>query len=494
MNDILLVPVAVVYLLVVAALFAYGLNFFHLAWRAHRDRSDLKETASAQLSRLPSVTVQLPIFNERYVARRLIEAAAALDYPSRLLEIQVLDDSTDDTFSIVKETVERLRGAGIDIIHLHRTNRRGFKAGALAEGMKNARGEFILILDADFVPPADFLKRILPRFDNERVAFVQARWGHLNRDYSLLTFLQSLSIDAHFAVEQLARFRYGYWFNFNGTAGVWRKSAIEDAGGWRAETLTEDLDLSYRAFLRGWEARYAGDIVVPAELPVSMTAYRRQQHRWARGSLECAVRYVSAVWHADAPPARRIEAILHLTGYCVHLFLFALSILYPFVLLLSVRYPALISLFGISVLFNFTAFAPTTFFMVAQHSLGGKWLKALPAILFASVFGAGMMLNTLRAAFHVGFGKKAAFERTPKYGITQRGQGWNLKRYHVRVDAIVIFELFMAFVNLYTAFLALRLGIPLIGIYAAIFALGLFFVSGFTVLQSLIVHRAPSMP
>ncbi|MFZ5885318.1 MAG: cellulose synthase family protein [Chloroflexota bacterium] len=493
MNDILLVPIAVIYLLTVVTLFVYGLNFFHLAWSAHLNRSELQPAAPAPLSRLPPVTVQLPIFNERYVARRLIEAAAALDYPPSLLEIQVLDDSTDDTVSIAKETVERLRGAGIDIKHLHRTDRRGFKAGALAEGLKTARGEFLLILDADFVPAPDFLKRILPRFDNDRVAFVQARWGHLNRDYSLLTFLQSLSIDAHFAVEQLARSRLGYWFNFNGTAGVWRKSAIEDAGGWRAETLTEDLDLSYRAFLRGWEARYAGDIVVPAELPVSMTAFRRQQHRWARGSLECALRYVPEVWRMDVPLPRRIEATLHLTGYCVHLFLFALSMLYPFVLLLSVRYPALLSLFGIAALFNFTAFAPTTFFMVAQHSLGGKWLKALPAVLFTSVFGAGMMINTLRAALQIGLGKKAAFERTPKYGITQRGQGWKRGHYHVRVDAIVLLELCMALVNSYTAILALRLGNPLIGIYAAIFALGLFFVSGFTVLQSLTI-RSSSTP
>lgn len=487
MTDIFLVPIAIVYLLVVAALFAYGLNFFHLAWRAHRDRSNLAQSAPAQLSSLPPVTVQLPIFNERYVARRLIEAAAALDYPAGLLQIQVLDDSTDETVSIAGDAVERLRNEGVDIRHLHRTERRGFKAGALAEGMKTARGEFILILDADFVPPPDFLKRMLPCFDNDRVAFVQARWGHLNRDYSLLTFLQSLSIDAHFAVEQLARSRLGYWFNFNGTAGIWRKCAIEDAGGWRADTLTEDLDLSYRAFLRGWEARYAGDVIVPAELPVSMAAFRRQQHRWARGSFECALRYVPAVWRADVSLAKRIEATFHLTGYCVHLFLFALSILYPFVLLLSIRYPALLSLFGIAVLFNFTAFAPTTFFLVAQHALGGKWLKALPAVLFASVFGAGMMVNTLRAALQIGLGKKASFERTPKYGITRRGQGWKRGQYHVRLDAIVILELCMALINLHTAVLAFRLGNLLIGLYAALFALGLLFVSVFTVLQFLAV-------
>lgn len=487
----LLVPIAIIYLLVVAALFVYGLNFFHLSWRAHRDRHALQGSPSIPLNEFPTVTVQLPIFNERYVARRLIESAANLDYPLGLLEIHVLDDSTDDTRQIAAEVVERLHNEGINIKHLHRADRRGFKAGALADGLKVAQGEFILIFDADFIPAPDFLKSALPYFDHERVAFVQARWGHLNKDYSLLTFLQALAIDAHFAVEQLARSQIGYWFNFNGTAGIWRKTAIEDAGGWKAETLTEDLDLSYRAFLRGWEARYAGSIIAPAELPVSMTAYRRQQHRWARGSLECAIRYVPLVWRANAPVAKRIEAVLHLTGYFVHLLLFALSLLYPIVLLLSIQYPTVISLFGIAVIFNFTALAPTAFFIVAQYALGNKWLKALPAILFTTILGAGMMLNTVRAALQIGFGRKATFERTPKYGITRRGQVWDAKHYRVRVDKIVIFELLMAFANLYTVFLALQLGNYLISFYAALFALGLLFVSGLTIAQSISTRSQP---
>ncbi len=489
--DLLLVPIAIIYLLVVAALFVYGLNFFHLSWRAHVDRRALNESTPAPMDQLPHVTVQLPIFNERYVAQRLIESAAKLDYPKDLLEIHVLDDSTDDTRQIAADIVEQLRSEGVDIKHLHRKNRHGFKAGALADGLKVSRGEFILIFDADFIPAPDFLKRALSYFDNERVAFVQARWGHLNRDYSLLTFLQSLAIDAHFAVEQLARSRIGYWFNFNGTAGIWRKSAIEDAGGWTAETLTEDLDLSYRAFLRGWQARYAGEIVAPAELPVSMSAYRRQQHRWARGSLECAIRFVPLVWRADAPLAKRIEAVLHLTGYVVHLLLFALSLLYPLVLLLSMQYPTLISLFGIAVLFNFTALAPTTFFIVAQNALGKKWIRAIPAILFTSILGAGMMLNTVRAALQIGFGKKGSFERTPKYGITRRGQQWDATKYRVRIDSIVIFELLMAFANLYTVILAFQSGNYFISFYAALFALGLLFVSGFTIAQSVSTRTQP---
>ena len=299
--ETLFVPVAVIYLLVVAALFVYGINFYYLAWHAWKQRGDLWEKPGLEeLHPLPMVTVQLPIYNEWYVVERLIESSAALEYPRDLLEIQVLDDSTDETRSLIAETVARVRQKGINILHMQRSDRRGYKAGALAEGLKAARGEFIAIFDADFLPASDFLKKILPYFNGDRIAFVQARWGHLNRRYSLLTFLQSLSIDAHFAVEQLARAGLGLWFNFNGTAGVWRKSAILDAGGWRAETLTEDLDLSYRAYLRGWSARYAGNVEVQAELPVSFTAYRCQQHRWARGSFECAVRYLPLIWRSDA--------------------------------------------------------------------------------------------------------------------------------------------------------------------------------------------------
>lgn len=489
-TNILLAPVLVLYFLVVAALFVYGINFYYMAFNALFLRRKLKDKPLTPLQILPRVTVQLPIYNERFVARRLIEASASLDYPKELLEIQVLDDSTDDTRAIVAETIEQLRTQGVNVRHLHREDRRGFKAGALADGMKVAKGEFIAIFDADFVPAPDFLKRVLPYFENEKIAFVQARWGHLNSDYSLLTFLQALSIDAHFAVEQFARSQLGFWFNFNGTAGVWRKVAIEDAGGWKAETLTEDLDLSYRAYLRGWDARFASEIVAPAELPVSMTAFRRQQHRWARGSLECAIRYIPAIWKSKLPFLRKMEAIMHLTGYGIHLLLFALSILYPFILLLSSNYPNVSSFFGLVVLFNLTGLAPTVGFVVAQHILKRRWLSLLPKILFITICGAGMMINTLRAALHIGFGRKAVFERTPKYGITHRGQKWDAKHYHIRVDTIVIFELLMAVLNTLTVVFAIQLGNYLISLYAALFAFGLFFISGATLVQSISKLRA----
>lgn len=498
MNDVFLVPVALVYLLVVGALFVYGVNFFYLTYLTWRSRSQAAPPPEPEI--WPTVTVQLPVYNEMYVAERLIDAVARLDYPPDRLEIQVLDDSTDETAAIIQNAVQRLQAQGVNIHHIHRSQRQGYKAGALAQGFHLAQGEFMAIFDADFIPPADFLKRTIPHFfapslsDPRPVAFVQTRWGHVNRDYSFLTFLQSLAIDAHFVVEQFARSRGGYWFNFNGTAGVWRRQAIADAGGWKADTLTEDLDLSYRAFLKGWRAVYLREVEVPAELPVSFSAYRRQQHRWARGSLECAVKLIPEVWSAPISLAQKIEATLHLTGYGVHLLLFSLVILYPFVLLLSLRYPALISLFGIALIFNATAFAPTIFFIAAQQQLGRRWWRQVPLILFITALGAGMMMNTVRAAFQIIAGRSAAFERTPKFGIARRGQDWTGRLYQLKLDPLVFAELFLAALNLVTVDLALQQGNWIIGAYSTLFAVGLFFTAGLTVLQSLYIRRRAPAP
>jgi cellulose synthase/poly-beta-1,6-N-acetylglucosamine synthase-like glycosyltransferase len=408
-----------------------------------------------------------------------------------LLEIQVLDDSTDETTALVANQVARLRRQGVNIHHLHRDVRTGYKAGALAYGLPLARGEFIAIFDADFVPYPDFLRRTIPHFAGPQIAFVQARWGHINRDYSLLTYLQSLAIDAHFMVEQFARFQAGMWFNFNGTAGVWRKAAMLDAGGWQADTLTEDLDLSYRAFLRGWRAVYLRDVEVPAELPVSFSAYRRQQHRWARGSMECAIKYIPLVWKSDLPLAHKIEASLHLTGYCVHLLLAALVLLYPLVLMVSGKYPAIIALFGIGAFFNLTALAPTIFFLVAEQQLGNRWWQNTPLLLFISVLGAGMMLNTLQAALGIVMNKSRVFERTPKFGIVQRQQKWLNRRYQLKLERIIWLELVFAIFNAATVALAIHQRNWLIALYAAMFSCGLLFTSGTTILQAVALIRQP---
>src|SRR5712692_8414861 len=315
-------------------LLLYGLNAYVMLtlhwWTRRRPRVVPAPPAPGEW---PAVTVQLPLFNERYVARRLLEAVGRLDYPAQRLEIQVLDDSTDETSAIVAEAARGLTTRGVTVRHLRRTDRTGFKAGALAAGLREARGEFIAIFDADFVPPPDFLTKTIPHFADPTVAVVPSRWGHLNRDFSLLTLAQSLGIDGHFGVEQPARCWGNLLLNFNGTAGVWRRTAIEDAGGWAHDTLTEDLDLSYRAQLAGWRFVFDPTLVVPAELPESMAAFRSQQHRWAKGALQTARKLLPGVARAPLPWHVKQEAFVHLTANATYPLLLALATLLVPVLL-----------------------------------------------------------------------------------------------------------------------------------------------------------------
>lgn len=487
MVDLLLVLVAIAYLTVVGLLFSYGLNFFYMTFLALKHSPP--DPSYSPPGVLPRVTVQLPIYNELYVAERLVEAAARLDYPAELLEIQVLDDSTDDTGRLLESAVNRLRARGVDICRIHRTNRQGYKAGALAAGLQVAQGEFLAVFDADFLPPANFLMKTIPYFQDPKVAFIQTRWGHINQGYSLLTRLQSLAIDAHFMIEQSARSRRGYWFNFNGTAGIWRKEAIQAAGGWKADTLTEDLDLSYRAFLSGWHGVYLRDVEVPAELPVSMAAFRRQQQRWAHGSLECSLKHIPSVWKAPLSTLARAEATFHLTGYGVHLLQVALCLLYPLVLVVTHRYPGLISLWGVALVLNLTAFAPSFFFVAAQHKLGRNWLQLLPVILFLNITGSGMMVNTARAAWQIIRHNKEAFERTPKFGVENIRVDWASRRYQLQLDPIVVVEIGFGLFNAFTVVMAIQSGNWGIAFYALLFAVGLVYIAALSIVQSLIVHH-----
>lgn len=486
----LLAPVVVAYALVMMVLVVYISNLFYLMVVSLRNRGGLKPPPLKLLEKLPTVTVQLPIYNEWYVMERLLSACAALDYPPGLLEIQVLDDSTDETVSLIAGRVRELQGRGLNIRHIHRTNREGFKAGALANGLSLAAGEFIAIFDADFLPQKDFLKQLLPRFDDEKVAFVQARWGHLNRDYSMLTMMQAFTLDAHFVIDQFARSTNDYVFNFNGTAGIWRKSAILDAGGWKADTLTEDMDLSYRAFLRGWSARYAVDVEAPAELPVSFTAYRRQQYRWARGSLECAFKYIPVIWRGGFSFARKFQATFHLTTYILHFLALLFMIFYPFLLLFAREYPTLLAPVGLGLLMNIFALVPSMYFAAAQRLLRNRWAESIPAILAFSVFASGMAPNTLRALLQILQKRIVPFERTPKFGITDRSQTWRGNRYLIRFDSLILFEAFLGCFNLWSAWLAWSSGYYLMMFYAIFFALGMFFFSGFTIFQSLTYRLA----
>jgi len=371
---------------------------------------------------LPAVTVQLPMFNERYVAERVIRAACALDWPRDRLEIQVLDDSTDDTAEIAREAVENLRAAGHDIHLLHRDHREGFKAGALAEGLARARGELIAIFDADFVPQRTFLRELVDHFRDPAVGMVQARWGHLNADHSVLTRAQAALLDGHFVIEHLARNRAGRFFNFNGTAGVWRRSCIDDAGGWHHDTITEDLDLSYRAQLRGWRFVFVVDHVAPAELPIEMRAFHGQQHRWAKGSIETARKLLPGVLRAPLPLAVKFESAVHLTANVAYLLMLALAALVGPAVWVRAESPARAAVAWIDLpLFGVSTASILAFYVVASREAGHtrreSWAR-LPAVL---AVGIGLALNNARAVLEGLLGRRSGFLRTPKYGLAPGG-------------------------------------------------------------------------
>ncbi|HSF04154.1 MAG TPA: glycosyltransferase [Methylomirabilota bacterium] len=425
---------------VVVGLFLYGVNAYvmvGLHWWHHR----CPRPAPPPPTEWPSVTVQLPIYNERYVAHRLLSAVGALDYPPDRLEIQILDDSTDDTAAIVADTARALTARGLTIVHIHRRERTGFKAGALAAGLKEARGEFIAIFDADFVPPSEFLRMTVPHFVDGRVAVVQTRWGHLNRDFSLLTIAQALGIDGHFGVEQAARCASNLFLNFNGTAGVWRRAAIEDAGGWTHDTLTEDLDLSYRAQLRGWRIAYRPELVCPAELPVLVTGFKSQQRRWAKGSIQTALKLLPQVFRAPVSLWVKYQAAVHLTYYMIHPLMLAVLLLTIPLLAVRELAPPKPLVPAVSVAFALATLGPACMLAYAQRAVDPRWrrqLWRLPAIM---VIGVGVAWSTSLAVLGAFRGGDLTFLRTPKFGIGPGGGEWRGKAYVERQARLGLAEI-----------------------------------------------------
>lgn len=389
----------------------------------------------------PVVTVQLPIYNERRVARRLIDAACALDYPRDLLEIQVLDDSTDETTRIVADAVASYRALGVDIHHLTRPSREGYKAGALAAGLIRARGELIAVFDADFVPPCDFLMRCVPRFEegsDPKLGMVQARWGHLNRRESWLTRAQALLLDAHFAIEHAARCATGRFINFNGTAGLFRRRCIEQAGGWQADTLTEDLDLSYRAQMAGWRFEYLGDVEVPAELPARVAALRSQQRRWAKGSIQTAIKLLPALRRAPLPAGVKLEALAHLTGNLPWLLMCVLAALIVPALRARAGVPWTYAALDLPLLAAGTgSFA--LYCGVAQRRLGGSGWRALVSSPAVMAIGTGLCLNNGLAVLEALGGRRSPFHRTPKDGPEEDVPG--APRYRAPASFLLLLEL-----------------------------------------------------
>ncbi len=479
----LYVVLGAVYLLTLCGLLIYASNAYVMVavhWRRRREQA----ARSPLPDPLPFVTIQLPLYNERYVATRLLEAVGAVDYPHDRLEIQVLDDSTDDTPDIVAAVMTRLRAHGIQVIHCRRAIRTGFKAGALAEGLTSARGEFIAIFDADFVPPPDFLRATLPHFRSD-VAVVQARWDHLNRSFSPLTIAQALGIDGHFAVEQSARARSGLFLNFNGTAGIWRRAAIEDAGGWTHDTLTEDLDLSYRAQLRGWRIVYRPEIVCPAELPVVISGFKSQQRRWAKGSIQTAVKLLPRVWAAPLPRWIKYQAFVHLTYYMIHpLMLAGLLLALPLrtasELTLGVGWRELAGL-----LFALATVGPGTMLMYGQSVLHERWWQRIWQLPTIMVIGVGVALSTSLAVIDAFVGRRAEFVRTPKFGIAGRTGTWRGKRYGRTAPWGGIAELMLGVYCAITAGLFWREGQYAVAPFLTLYTVGFLTVGLLTVVQSL---------
>jgi len=371
----------------------------------------------------PLVTIQLPVFNEPEVVVRLLQAVAQIRYPAERLQIQVLDDSTDGTTALCAEQCQTLKARGLEIEHQHRVNREGFKAGALAAGLRAAKGEFIAIFDADFLPEPDFLEKTIHHFTDESVAVVQARWGHLNRKSNLLTRLQAILLDGHLLLEQTSRSRSGEFCNFNGTAGVWRRRAIEEAGGWTHDTLTEDLDLSYRAQLLGWRFVYLKDLVVLAELPMDMAAFKSQQHRWTKGSVQVCRKILGTVWRSDKPLAHKVEATAHLGVNFVNLLtLCTLALMYPvdFAINNSISKVLLVDL----PVFLLATVSVATFYLAAQGvQTRWGWLRALPLVPLAMALGVGMSVNNSRGVLEALLGQKSDFVRTPKTGASETTRG-----------------------------------------------------------------------
>lgn len=430
--------IGLIYFVTALILALYGFNILLTAILYWRTRNET--IATPPLSAMPRVTVQLPIYDELYVVERLIDATAALDWARDRLQIQVLDDSDDETTAIAQARVDYHRRRGIDIALYRRAERSGFKAGALAEGLKDATGEFIAIFDADFVPSPDFLKRTIPHLlAQPNLGLVQTRWGHLNAHYSPLTQAEALALDGHFVVEQAARYRNDLFFNFNGTAGVWRRSCIDDAGGWQGDTLSEDLDLSYRAQMRGWQFLFLPTVVAPAELPPQIHAYKRQQFRWAKGSTQVLLKLAPTLLRRnDLPLFKRIEGLLHLSGYVMNPLMLVLLIALVPLMALNMRTPQIMSYFSLAM------FGPVAVYALSQRALYPDWLARYRYFAVLLLLGTGLALNNSIAVCEALLRRGNTFRRTPKFRLEGNDDSWARKRYALPLGWEVVGEWLLA--------------------------------------------------
>jgi cellulose synthase/poly-beta-1,6-N-acetylglucosamine synthase-like glycosyltransferase len=479
--------ILVLYCIALGMLALYGINchvLIHLfkrriAQRPGEDQRLLSEFyRDRNIQELPMVTSQLPIYNEMNVTERLIDAVVTFDYPEGKHEIQILDDSTDETSQIIAQKVKTLKAAGVQIEHIRRSTREGFKAGALKHGLEKARGEFLAVFDADFVPPRDFLLKTIPFFLlDPHLGLVQSRWGHLNSHESLITCLQSIGINGHFMVEQSARNWNGLFMNFNGTAGIFRKKAILEAGNWKADTLTEDLDLSYRMQFVGWRCRYLIDLVSPAEIPENVNAFKSQQFRWAKGSIQTAMKLLPSVWKSAHPLFKKLQATLHLTHYLVHPLMVYIAITAPLLLLtqkLQIS-PILFAFVGVILLLSCTG--PSRLYWTAETYLHGIWNSRLLLLPFLVCFGCGLGINNTRAVLEAIWGRKSEFVRTPKKGNQER------KHYRLPLNPLFLLEILVGIWCLSGTFFYFEAKQYLIGHFLLIYSIGFTYVGATSLLH-----------
>jgi cellulose synthase/poly-beta-1,6-N-acetylglucosamine synthase-like glycosyltransferase len=472
------VAILVAYFTVLSVLACYGLHRYHLVYLYYKYRGNQLQP-SATLGELPRVTVQLPLYNEMYVVGRLIDAVCHLNYPRELLEIQVLDDSEDETRFLAQQKVREYSEAGFDIKYIPRVDRTGFKAGALANGLEQSSNEFIAIFDADFVPAPDTLHKAIHFFADSKVGMVQIRWGHINRDYSLLTRVQSILLDGHFLLESATRNRSGRFFNFNGTAGIWRRAAIEEAGGWEHDTLTEDLDLSYRAQIKGWNFVFIPEFTVPAEIPVDINSFKAQQYRWAKGSIQTCKKMLPRILLASLPLKVKVEAFFHLTA----------NIAYPLMVVLALLlFPALIIRFHQGwfelllidlPLFMAATFSVSSFYVVSQREIYSDWKSRVKYLPFLMSVGIGLSVSNSKAVLEALFGIKSSFIRTPKFCVKEDTDNWKEKRYRARTGLLPVVEIALGlyFVAIIMYSLDMRLWGPIP--FLLLFMTG-YFYTGFT--------------
>jgi cellulose synthase/poly-beta-1,6-N-acetylglucosamine synthase-like glycosyltransferase len=452
---------------------AYTFNFYYLAFLSLR-RKDKHPVASLGT---PSVTIQLPIYNEKYVAARLVDAVCAMDYPKDKMKIMVLDDSDDVTTDILHELVNRYKKDGFDIIHIRRGTRNGYKAGALKYAMNLTNTEYVAIFDADFIPQPWFLKKAIPYFAKPNIGLVQCRWGHINENYSAITQAQALSLDFHFLIEQKAKSNSKMYMNFNGTAGIWKRDCIEDAGGWHTSTLVEDLDLSYRAQMNGWKCVFIEDIVVDAELPVQMNAAKRQQFRWAKGAIQCAIKLLGDILvKRKIPFEAKIQAFVQLTRHIGYPLLLIQFLALPILLAANMNLHVIRFIPALTIA-TYLAMGPVAYLIVIYNLWGQGWKQKAKILPFLLIYAAGLSVNNTVAVFDGIFGKKNEFLRTPKYGIRSKADDWRDKAYNLPFTKTTLLEIFFGIYGLIGILVAIFSKNPVFAPIIAIPTIGFFYVS-----------------